>query len=76
MPDFYMDDFSLLGLMVDDYDRTLKLIRKKSLPLKKTTAGIEFPFKRSEQLQTLVWFLQSSGINCGISDVADQIYQG
>lgn len=76
MPDFYMADFSLLGLMVDDYDRTLSLIRTRSLPLKKTSAGVEFPFKHSDQLQTLVCFLQSSGINCGISDIADQIYQG
>ena len=76
MPDFYMSDFSLLGLMVDDYERTLQLLNDKSLPLKRTSAGVEVPFKHSGQLQDLVVFLQSRGINCGISDIADQIYQG
>ena len=76
MPDFYMSDFSLLGLLVDDYERTLQLLKDKSLPLKWTSAGVEYPFKHSEQLQDLVVFLQSRGINCGIPDVADQIYQG
>ena len=76
MPDFYMSDFSLLGLMVDDYERTLQLLNDMSLPLKRTSAGVEVPFKHSEKLQDLVVFLQSRGINCGISDVADQIYQG
>ena len=76
MPDFYISDFSLLGLMVDDYERTLQLLNDKHLPLKWTTAGVEYPFKHPGQLQDLVLFLQSRGINCGISDVADQIYQG
>ena len=76
MPDFYMSDFSLLGLMVDDYERTLQLLNDKSQPLKWSSAGVEYPFKNSEQLQDLVVFLQSRGINCGISDIADQIYQG
>ena len=76
MPDFYMSDFSLLGLMVDDYERTLQLLNDKSLPLKWTTAGVEYPFRHSDQLHDLVLFLQSRGISCGISDVAEQIYQG
>ena len=76
IPDFYMSDYSLLGLMVDDYERTLKLLNDKHLPLKWTTSGVEFPFRHSGQLQDLVLFLQSKGINCGLSDVAEQIYQG
>ena len=76
MPEFYMADFSLLGLMVDDYERALQLLKDKSLPLKLTSAGVEYPFKNSAQLHDLVLFLQSRGVNCGVSDVADQIYQG
>ena len=76
VPAFYMSDFSVLGLLVDDYERTLDLINDKQLPLKRTTAGVEYPFDHPDQLQDLVSFLQSQGIECGISDVAEQIYQG
>lgn len=76
MPDFYMADFSLLGLMVDDYERTLQLFNDKRLPLKWTDAGAAYPFNHSDQLRDLVQMLRSSGIDCGLSDIADQIYQG
>jgi hypothetical protein len=76
MPDFYMSDFSLLGLVVDDYERTLQLFNDKSLPLKWTHSGAAYPFNHSEQLQDLVRFLRSSGIDCDLSDIAEQIYQG
>ena len=57
MPDFYMADFSLMGLMVDDYERALQLLNDKNQPLKLTNAGVEYPFKHSAQLHDLVLFL-------------------
>jgi hypothetical protein len=71
-----MSDFSLLGLVVDDYERVLMLLRDRSVPLKKTDAGVAYPLQHSSQVRELVSFLRSNGIDCGLSDIAEQIYQG
>ena len=76
LPEFYMSDFTLLGLLVDDYERTLQLFSDSSLPLQWTKAGAAYSFKDTHQLQDLVSFLRSRGIRCDLADIADQIYQG
>jgi hypothetical protein len=71
-----MSDFSLLGLLVDDYEHTLQLLNDKRLPLKWTDTGAAYSFNQSDQLRDLVQMLRSSGIDCDLSDIAEQIYQG
>lgn len=71
-----MADFSLLGLIVDDYDRTLHLLAEQNLPFSETAAGMEYDYDDSGELRNLVMLLQAGGVNCVISDVAEQIYQG
>ena len=76
LPDFYMSDFTVLGLIVDDYERTLQVFSDSRLPLQWSKAGAAYSFKDADQLQDLVSFLRSRGIRCDLANIADQIYQG
>ncbi len=76
LPVFYMNDYSVLGLQVSDLDLAYQVLADQHIAIKRKTDHLEIRIERTGQMPEIVSLLDLNGINCGITDIADQIYQG
>jgi hypothetical protein len=76
LPDFYMEDYSVLGLLVADLDRTHRVLAGQQFAVHKKLDHLKVKIDRSDQLPEIVNLLSQNGIDCGLADIVDQVYQG
>ena len=76
LPDFYMADYSVMGLLVANLDRAYDVLESEDLTLHKKSDHLEVSVDRAEQISDIVDLLIKNGIDCGIADIVDQVYQG
>jgi hypothetical protein len=76
LPRFYMSDFSVLGLKVVNLEQTYRILADKEYAVDKRSEHLELNIDNAAQLSEVVTLLSQSGIDCGIADIVDQVYQG
>ena len=76
LPDFYMADYSVLGLLVASLDRAHQALADKDFAVQKNPDYLEVEIDGAGQLSEIVNLMSQNGIDCGIADIVDQIYQG
>ena len=76
LPDFYMNDFSVMGLMVADLDSAHRIFEDKDIAVYRKADYLELGIDRADQLSEIITLLKHSGIDCDLTDIVDQIYQG
>lgn len=75
LPLFYMSDFSVMGLWVSDCAEAVRILRKR-FPITSGTHLSEVMIDGPPGIFEVIEALKSSGIECGISDMVGQVYQG
>lgn len=75
LPLFYMSDFSVMGLWVSDCGRAVRILQEQ-FPI--TTSGYhsEILVDGTSGIMEVIETLKSTGIDSGVSDIVDQVYQG
>ena len=76
LPIFYMNDYSVLGLLVSDLNLAYRILTDQHFAIKRMPDHLEVDIERAGQMTEIVSLLDRKGIDCGIADIADQIYQG
>jgi hypothetical protein len=76
LPDFYMSDYSVLGLQVVNLDRTYQVLADKDFAVDRRSEYLEVSIDNAAQMSKIVTLLNQSGIDCSITDIIDQVYQG
>jgi len=76
LPDFYMGDYSVLGLLVADLDRAHRVLADQDYAVRKKSDHLKVKFDGAAQMSEIVNLLRQNGIDCGIADLVGQIYQG
>jgi hypothetical protein len=76
LPNFYMSDYSVLGLQVVNLDRTYRVLADKEFAVAKKSEYLEVSIDNAAQMSEIVNLLSQSGIDCDIADIIDQVYQG
>ena len=76
LPDFYMADYSLLGLFVANLGRAHQVLEDKDFAVHKKSDHLEVNVDSAAQMSEIVNLLSQNGIDCGITDIVDQVYQG
>jgi len=76
LPNFYMEDYSVLGLLVANLDQTHRVLVGKDFSVDKNGDYLKVKIDRSEQMPEIVKLLSLNGIDCTMADIVDQIYQG
>ena len=75
LPLFYMSDWSMVGLVVSDCDRAVRVLDNR-FPLIRGLQGTEVLADGVRGFVDIIDALKTAGIECGVSDVVSQIYQG
>ena len=76
LPTFYMADFSVLGLRVNDCDHAVRVLDRHSFVVRHESGTAEVDLDTAAQIQAVVQLLEDNGLKCEISDLAENIYQG
>ena len=76
LPDFYMQDFSVLGLCVDNCDRAVAILQRHHFTLKPSSGAMTVDLKDASQAIAAVGLLNESGLVSELTDVAQGMYQG
>jgi hypothetical protein len=76
LPDFYMADYSRLGLLVASLDKAYQVLEDKKFAVNKNTDYLEVNVDSAAQMSDIVNILSQNDIDCGLADIVDQVYQG
>jgi hypothetical protein len=76
MPANYMEDYSVMGLVVGSVEAVLRILKGKKFDVRKNGDGFEIAFVGTGRISELVNLLKQNKIDYTMADIADQIYQG
>ena len=76
LPDFYMEDYSVLGLLVADLDRAHQVLSNHNFTVHKKSDHLKINIDQADQMPEVINLLIQNGIECQIADIVDQVYQG
>ncbi len=75
LPDFYMEDFSVIGFSVQQYDEACTLLRNAGYSMLEKKSGVDLLLEDIKQVAAVKDILQHNAIKVELSDIADTIYQ-
>lgn len=75
LPTFYMQDFSVLGLVVERYEEACALLQNDGYTVLKVEGGSDIQLAHPDQISTIIASFRKNGIATELSDIADTIYQ-
>lgn len=75
LPNFYMEDFSILGLLVEKYDEACALLKAGGYNVVKLEGGSDIHIEHRDQIRAIIGTLKQHGIPTELSDIADTMYQ-
>ena len=75
-PTFYMEDYTVLGLRVENLNAAVRLLEKNGIALYKKSAYIELSVEQRDQIPPIVQLLKANDISCDITDIVQHVYQG
>lgn len=76
LPEFYMEDFSILGFKVSDCDIATRILDNHQYALRREEKGVEVEIKGPSYMHDVLQLLKGNGLECEIADVAEGMYQG
>ncbi|UCD80371.1 MAG: hypothetical protein JSW26_02765 [Desulfobacterales bacterium] len=76
LPDFYMSDYSVIGLLVDNLDKAHQVLEDHKFEVMNKSDHLEVSIDRADQMYEIANLLDQNGIDCGVADIIDQVYQG
>lgn len=75
LPTKYMEDFSLMGFVVDRYQHAVSVLTSAGFRLEKRTGGADIAIDSAGRLPEIVHLMEAHDIRCDLSDIADSLYQ-
>ncbi len=76
LPICYMSDYSVLALLVDKFQESVRLLEEHRYFLSKSSPAVEVVIENAEYMRKMFCLLKTGGIDFTLTDIADQIYQG
>lgn len=75
LPDNYMGDFSLMGLLVNDFTSAADTLKNAGFTLSQGSGNAEVTIDSPDHLKQAVDLLEAHAIDCTLTDIADSLYQ-
>ncbi len=75
-PTFYMNDFSVLGVVVNTLDKAVTTLQDKGFILQQEKGSTWISFADKQQLDTILRELTAGQIQYTLSDLVSCTYQG
>ena len=76
MPDFYMGDYSIMGLLVEKFEEAVRLLIQRGYTIKQKKSGIEIEPVNPVHIKHIFTLLENHHIKFDMHDLVAQVYQG
>ena len=76
LPAFYMEDFSVMGVSVEEMETAVAALHRNGIAIEKEEAMAMAHIDGLKGMKKVLNLLISNGIAFELTDIADQIYQG
>lgn len=76
LPTFYMSDYSRLGLRVGRLQDALEVVEENNMVVIKEADSFKITIEGVGQIYEILELFKQKDIDCEITDLVDQIYQG
>ncbi len=76
LPPFYMNDYSVMGLRVNDCAATFRLLAAHRYALSERQGCRGVAIHAAAEIPAIIDLLARNGLSGEVTDVAEQIYQG
>ena len=71
----YMEDYSLMGFIVDHYQDALDIIRSRGIEVYEQQSGAAIGITAPQEILEIRDLLSAHDIDCSYADIADTLYQ-
>lgn len=75
-PDFYMNDFSVMGIVVEKLDKAVDVLAQKGVSAEEEQGGMWVSFQDNKEMRAILAALASNQIAYSVSDLVSCAYQG
>lgn len=75
-PDFYMNDFSVMGIVVGKLDEAMEVLMEKGITAEEEKDGMWVFFQDNGEMRAILAALASNHIEYSVSDLVSCAYQG
>jgi hypothetical protein len=75
LPIFYMQDYSIQGMSVDDFSTARRLIDRAGYTVLDKNGGADIIFDDAKELGAILSLLRQHGLHAELTDIADTLYQ-
>ncbi len=75
LPAFYMEDFTIMGLLVNNYQDAVELLGASRFSLDVNENGCDVVVEQPSHIQEIQALLSANGITAQYTDIADTFYQ-
>ncbi|WP_028579278.1 hypothetical protein [Desulfogranum japonicum] len=75
-PAFYMNDFSVLGLVVDGLERTFDVLSEKGVSVERKKDSLLIALEKKDRVEQVLEVLSAQNIRYTLSDLVSCAYQG
>ena len=75
IPDKYMEDYSVLGLVVDRFHESIAILDEAGFKVEHSDAWAMISLDRYTALSAVLRLLADKRIHCNYQDIADTLYQ-
>jgi hypothetical protein len=76
LPPSYMSEYSVMGLVVDRLDDTIRILGRNGLVINREAFGAEVGIDDPSWFPVMFGMLAEAGICFSVGDVIDSLYQG
>lgn len=75
IPTFYMQDFSIQGITINDFTAARSLLGQAGYTVLDKNGGADIIFDDVKELGTILSLLRQHGLHSELTDLADTLYQ-
>ncbi len=75
-PAHYMNDFSVLGLVVDGLEKTCDALLERGVSVEKKTDSLQVVLGKTDRIEKVLEILSAGKIDYSMSDLVSCAYQG
>lgn len=76
LPAFYMEDYSVIGLTVEDIETAVAALQRNGVEIQKNESLAMAQIDGLRGMKKVLDLLETHSITFELTDIADQIYQG
>lgn len=76
LPVFYMEDYTVLGLRVQNLGVAIRLLEENGIALHRKAGHVELSVEKRDQIPHVIQLLKANHISCDIADIVEHVYQG